>query len=205
MTKRMLELYSGTGSVGKVAKEMGYDVISVDISKQFHTPTHLVDVLTWDYKIYPKGHFDVIWASPPCATFSVINNALYPKDQQLERIRRLGLPLLRKGEEIIDYFEPKWYFIENPKGQMANYIDNRPKYELDYCRYSDWGYRKRTNIWTNKPNLSFLLCGKSCENMTEDKKHHRIQVLGRNSKRSAYSKKEIYRIPSKLVEYLLHE
>jgi len=30
MTKRLLELFSGTGSVGDVAKEMGFTVISLD-------------------------------------------------------------------------------------------------------------------------------------------------------------------------------
>ena len=28
---KLLELFSGTGSVGKVAKELGYDVVSLDL------------------------------------------------------------------------------------------------------------------------------------------------------------------------------
>ena len=30
MTKRLLELFSGTGSVGDVARDLGYTVISLD-------------------------------------------------------------------------------------------------------------------------------------------------------------------------------
>ena len=68
---RLLELFSGTGSVGKVAKGLpeGFEVTSVDINKKAN-PTILTDILKWDYKQFEPGHFDVIWASPPCNTFS---------------------------------------------------------------------------------------------------------------------------------------
>ena len=56
-----------------------------------------------------------------------------------------GLPILRRTEEIIDYFKPPLYFIENPQtGRMKDYISDRPFYDVDYCKYSDWGMRKRT-------------------------------------------------------------
>jgi adenine-specific DNA methylase len=32
---KLLELFAGTQSVGKVAKEMGYDVVSVDLCKKY--------------------------------------------------------------------------------------------------------------------------------------------------------------------------
>jgi hypothetical protein len=28
-----------------------------------------------------------------------------------------------------------------------------PFYDVDYCMYSDWGYKKRTRIWTNKTDF----------------------------------------------------
>ena len=34
--KLLLELFSGTGSVGKVAKEMGFKVVSLDLKKCRH-------------------------------------------------------------------------------------------------------------------------------------------------------------------------
>ena len=33
------------------------------------------DVLEWDYKVYPVGSFDVVWASPPCETFSSVRRS----------------------------------------------------------------------------------------------------------------------------------
>jgi hypothetical protein len=30
-----------------------------------------------------------------------------------------------------------------------HYIVDLPFVCVDYCRYCDWGYRKRTRLWTN--------------------------------------------------------
>ena len=54
---RVLELFSGTESVGKVARALGYDVISLDLIDA----TICCDIMEWDYKQYPKGYFDDIY------------------------------------------------------------------------------------------------------------------------------------------------
>ena len=48
---RLLELFSGTQSVGDVAKTLGYECISVDICdyKGRFPPTHKVDILNFNY------------------------------------------------------------------------------------------------------------------------------------------------------------
>ena len=61
--------------------------------------------------------------------------------------------LVLKTLEIIDYFNPEYWFIENPatsKMKDRPFMKDKPFYLVDYCMYSDWGYRKRTRIWTNK-------------------------------------------------------
>ena len=192
---RVLEIFSGTGSVGKVCHELGYDVISVDIESKHYIPTHITDIMKWDYKMYPIGHFDIIWASPPCTTFSNLRkchigrkikahgDTIITNEILLDDIQKIGLPLLRKTEEIIEYFKPSLYFIENPAtGSMKHYID-RPVYTVDYCKYAEWGYKKRTHVWTNKKDLKLLTCKNDCKNL--------VEINGKISHKIALGAKEV--------------
>ena len=61
----VIELFSGTGSIGKVFRQFGWDVVSVDLSNKFF-PTLCVDVRYFDYKaLYSPGDIDFVWGSPP--------------------------------------------------------------------------------------------------------------------------------------------
>jgi site-specific DNA-cytosine methylase len=64
---RLLELFSGTGSVGTVFKEYGWEVVSLDRDM----PADIsCDIMDWDYKeAYDPHEFDIIWASPPCTEY----------------------------------------------------------------------------------------------------------------------------------------
>ena len=52
---RVLELFSGTHSVGKVGRALGYDVISLDLTDA----TICCDIMEWDYKTFSVGYFDI--------------------------------------------------------------------------------------------------------------------------------------------------
>ena len=225
---KLLELFSGTGSVGKVAKTLGWEVVSLDLKNADIN----CDILEWDYTIYPTGYFDVIWASPPCNTFSFLRASNigrngFTKQKIQDDIDNIGLPILRKTEEIIDYFQPKYYCIENPQtGKMKEYI-TKPYYDVDYCKYADWGYRKRTRIWTNITGFVPKICKRDCNSM--DGTTHKINIghhdfvkdgdkvisLSTKELREKYKDyeriqekkisltlKQRYRIPPKLIEDL---
>ncbi len=68
---RVLELFCGTSSVGKALRHIytDIDIISLDIHHKYN-PTHAVDILQWNYRMYPERHFDIIWGSPPCVEYS---------------------------------------------------------------------------------------------------------------------------------------
>ena len=64
---RLLELFSGTGSIGRAFEALGWEVTSLDLEGE---PTIKCDILDWDHTKFPPGHFQVIWASPVCCEFS---------------------------------------------------------------------------------------------------------------------------------------
>ncbi len=187
-----LELFSGTHSFGKVSKKCGNNIISLDrdlggkcpFSDYDNSDYHIQeDILTWDYKIFPPNYFDLITASPVCLWWSVLRNTwigrklkdhgnkIITREILQEDIDKLGKPMVDKVFQIIEYFNPKYWIIENPQsGRMKEYIAEKyPQYnnynDFSYCKYSDWGYEKKTRFWNNIPNLVSNTCKKDCDNI----------------------------------------
>lgn len=157
----LLELFKGTGSYSKVAERLGISVISVDIEAKFN-PTILTNILDWDYTQIPIP--DIITASPPCETFSILITTHKVKVRDyLGDMRPLtekglnGDRVLFKTIEIIKYFlekNPKLKFaIENPRGFMRRMkcMEDPIIKHRDTTWYSLYGmpYRKPTDFWSN--------------------------------------------------------
>ena len=145
---RLLELFCGTGSIGRAFERRGFEVISVDIDKKAKA-THTCDIMEFDYRQYPPGYFDVVWGSPPCTMYSRARTTGGPRD--LDGADRL----VAKTIEIMAYFEPDCWAFENvgsgllPKRQIVEGIHCS---YLTYCKYADADfpkYRKLTAIWHN--------------------------------------------------------
>ena len=189
----LLELFKGTGSVGKQAKKMDFDVLSLDIDPD-SKPDILINILKWDYKkldIKP----DFIWASPPCNTFSPLVYPLRERDiktaKPLSERAKEGTKILYKTIEIIEYFfnlnNNMGFVIENPKGMMRK--DKKIKKLIlnttYYCNYGDKRF-KPTDFFSNFDlNLNNKIC----------KAKVKIKDI---------SLCERYKIPSKLTEHILN-
>ena len=136
----LLELFSGTKSVGTIAKSLGFNVISLDL-KNADINT---DILEWDYKQFDRNHFDFIWSSPPCTEYSIA------KTRGIRNIEYANSIVL-KTIEIIKYFNPKYFVIENPQTGLLKHQEFMDEFELkdvDYCKYG-MPYRKLTRLWNN--------------------------------------------------------
>jgi hypothetical protein len=157
---RLLELFCGTGSIGRAFGKQGFEVTSVDIDKKTKA-THTCDILDFDYRQYPVGHFHVVWASPPCTMYSRARTTGGPRD--LEGADRL----VQKTLEIIDYYKPLLWAFENvgsgllPKREVVQGLHCS---FLTYCKYADADfpkYRKLTAVWHNLPWTPRPVCCKA--------------------------------------------
>ena len=197
----LLELFSGTGDVSQTAKnKYGMTVCRVEINKQ--EDAEFRDV--FDLKLDELQVPDVIWASPPCTTFSPACRG-YHREKGGEPITEdaiqgdlIAIHTLR----IIEYFQKKnpklVFFMENPVGQLYQrpYMQdfNQYKQQVAYCSYGML-YRKHTHIWTNSKTWKRRV---GCQHYKLKQRHAKV-INGRE----AGEVKEVGRIPPQLIDEVL--
>lgn len=102
---KILELWSGAQSVGKVARELGYEVVCLDRDLEADSKC---DIMDWDHKVFAPGAFDIVWAPPPCAEFS------RAKTVGVRKIDESNL-IVQRTFDIKQYFQQRCYIVENPQ------------------------------------------------------------------------------------------
>ena len=151
----VLDMFAGSKSVAKAFEAAGYDAVTLDYEAKYD-PDICVDVLKWDYEaaIQMFGRKpDVIWASPPCQTWSVASighhwaggrRAYEPKTPEAV----IGKAIAERTVEIIQSVRPKFWFIENPRGVLRKmpFMQKLNRNTIWYCRYGDTR-AKPTDIW----------------------------------------------------------
>lgn len=156
---KVLELFAGTRSIGKAFEAKGHKVVSVEWNKDFENIDECCDVstLTAEYLTEKYGHFDIVWASPDCTSYSIAGishhrrknsetGELYPISDYAKFCDKVNIHMV----ELIKDLNPSVFMIENPCGGMRkmSFVKDIDRYTTTYCKYGDFR-QKKTDIFSN--------------------------------------------------------
>ena len=206
---KFLELFAGSRSFSKVADKFGYETYTTDI-EPFEKIDQACDMFEFDIDqmLDEFGKPDIIWASPPCTTFSVASisthwtgghRAYIPKTRQAE----IGMNLVAEAIWIIKTLNPKYFYIENPRGLLRkldiitkeSFIRNT----IWYCQYGDTR-AKPTDIWTNDYNWKPKPV---CKNGNPDCHHERAPRGSRTGTQGLANNYERSKVPEELCQEII--
>lgn len=205
---KVLELFAGTRSIGKAFEARGHEVFSVEWNKDFDNINLYADIgtLTAAEILEKFGRPDVIWASPDCTTFSVAAISRHRRKNQdtgsldpISDYAKFCDAVDQNMLKLIRDLDPKYYFIENPRGGMRkmSWMQGLPRYTVTYCKYGDVRM-KPTDIWTNHPDPKFL---QPCKN--GDKCHTPAPRGSQTGTQGLIGSKNRSVIPAKLCEHIV--
>ena len=188
----LLELFSGTGSIGRAFLEQGWDVFAVDLNPKAAADLH-IDVL----ELTPAmllAHIDAIWASPPCTHYSRARTKAKTSRDLIGSDK-----LVQKVLNLVAHYGVS-FFLENPHSGLLKereVVQGIPMQVVDYCRYGT-AYRKRTAIWTNTAwQPARPLCNRDCAS-SNGVRHTTMAQQGGGHGGSRHSQNELYAIPAEL-------
>jgi len=140
---KTIELFAGTKSFTRVADSLGHDTFTTDL--HFIDGQNIVadihDLTKIDFPYTP----DMLWASPPCEGFSVAAigknwgggyRGYEPKSESARR----SIDLVKETLRLIEELQPKWWFIENPRGVLR-------KLDLIPTGGGNATYRNLLSVW----------------------------------------------------------
>lgn len=207
---KVLELFAGSRSVGKVAEQLGYEVFSVDWTNYDNIDLKIdIGLLKLsDIPFVP----DIIWASPDCTTYSIaaISTHRNKEDRsgkteyakKCDKANNHWIGLIKEWQKL----NPKLvYYIENPRGGLRkmDFMQDFPiRNTVWYCQYGD-DRAKPTDIWTN--NIDWTP-RPECHNFRNNIKHCHHESAPRGSKTGTQGKKGSYersKIPYELCYEIL--
>ena len=152
-----------TGNWPHWYKQNGYTVESWDLQAG-------IDLLTVDYRTYPRDYFGGILAAVPCTEFANCG-AMYFDEKDNDGRTYEAMVLTYKTLAIVSYFSPglRFWCIENPSSRIHKLCPDlgNVKYKFHPWEYAGYApdpaseqYAKATWLWGrfNKPTKKPLPC-----------------------------------------------
>lgn len=151
---KVLELFAGSRSIGKVCDELGHTVFSVD-NKDFEGINLVKDVEFLQIEDVPFVP-DVLWSGTPCTTYSLAGISHHrhedtkPKTDFAFKCDSMNvhvLSLIKQWQKINP--DLIWY-IENPRAVLRKmwFMQGLNRTTVTYCSFGDTRM-KPTDIWSN--------------------------------------------------------
>jgi hypothetical protein len=137
----ILSLFDESGQWSEPYRKAGYVVVQIDLKLG-------IDIMTWKYREIPRERVRGILAAPPCTHIAGSGAQYWPAKDRDGRTRE-AVKLVRKTLEIIRYFNPKFWAIENPVGRMNTIIPEIAAFGPWYFNPYEFGdaYTKKTGLW----------------------------------------------------------
>lgn len=211
---RVLELFAGTRSVSKAFEKLGDKTYDIEWDRRHPDIDWYADIskVTADDIVRRFGVPDVVWASPPCQSYSVIcigkhrqkgeDGICHPISDFARESDRLVDHTIDLIEELQMMNPDLIWFIENPRGGLrvsepvVSRGYNRYRHTVTYCQYGDTRM-KPTDIWTNIANPLFY---PPCKN--GDPCHERSPRGSKNGTKKLKNAVERSRIPEQLCDHI---
>ena len=168
---KVLELFAGERCISKAFEAKGHETFTVEWDKSHEGISLYADVskLTAQEILDKFGRPDVVWLSPDCTTYSVAGISHHRKKNPVTGVpepisdyAKFCDECDQHALELIKELNPKFYFIEHPRGAMRKmpWMQDLPRYTITYCKYTEdlpleQRRMKPTDIWTNHPDPKF--------------------------------------------------
>lgn len=137
--KVILSLFDYSGNWCKPYKDAGYQTYQVDIKLD-------IDILQLEKSCFPFEKCHGILAAPPCTDFAS-SGAQYWAQKDLDGRTEQSLKLVDKTLEIVSWFNPSWWALENPVGRLSKL---RPHLGNPWYFQPHWygdAWTKKTGLW----------------------------------------------------------
>jgi len=141
--KIIISLFDFSGIWSLPYRRAGYIVIPVDSKLG-------IDLYDFNYQNIRKDSVHGILAAPPCTDFSKAGSC-YWKEKDKSGKTSQSVKIIKKTLEIVEYFNPVFWALENPPGRLDKLIPELKTKRIYSFHPYEFGarYSKQTILWGN--------------------------------------------------------